>query len=269
VILCVLLIPRDVFGRQLECEYDEWAFSLWPFHTYCSVDYLFIYLFIYLFDLKVYIKHNKSSLYLIIDSPNLAAEFESEKHTFSDPASHKSETKNLEFLGPSNVDFIPLDIFTEFPHLNGLIILYSILPVLNSGFFKLQFQKLEYLDLQYNKIELIEPKAFEYLNKLKWVSLKGNKLQMISHNIFENNTELIYIDLSRNRINSVHPNFFDSFSKLKFVKFEGNHCIQSNIGCKNLQNCYDNCLNDTLCYTSLTLQNPQFEVLNVLESRCN
>ncbi len=222
VILCVLLIPGDVFGRQLEWEYDEWAFSLWPFHTYCSVDSL-----------------------------NLAAELESEKHTFSDPASHKSETKTLEFLGPSKVDFIPLDIFTEFPHLNGLIILYSNLPVLKSGFFKLQFQKLEYLDLQYNKIELIEPKAFEYLNKLKWVGLKGNKLQMISHNIFENNTELIYIDLSRNRINSVHPNFFDSFSKLKFVKFEGNHCIRGNIGCKkclitstdfnkNLQNCYDN-----------------------------
>jgi Leucine-rich repeat (LRR) protein len=189
-------------------------------------------------------------------SIDYSEKFESEKHSFTGNASQKSEVKTFEISGSSKVDFIPLDILTEFPNLNGISIVYCNLPALKSGFFKSKLEKIEYLDLKGNQIETIEPGAFQYLIKLKWVLLSTNKLQALSYKLFENNPGLIYMDLRDNQINSIHPNFFDGLQILKLVKLGGNLCIQSDIGCetclinqadlqKELKSCFDKWKNDS------------------------
>jgi Leucine-rich repeat (LRR) protein len=220
-------MTEAAFGRKIECRYGNWSDTLWAAHKYCetaSIDY--------------------------------SANIETEKHSFSGSASKKIEVKTFEISGSLKVDFIPLDILSEFPNLNGISIVFYNLPALKSGFFKSELEKIEYLDLKGNQIETIEPNAFQHLIKLKWVLLSTNKLQALSHKLFENNPGLIYMDLRNNQINSIHPNFFDGLQKLKLVKLSGNLCIQSDIGCetcliteddlkKELKSCFDNWKNDS------------------------
>ncbi len=136
------------------------------------------------------------------------------------------------------------------------------LPIIKSGLFKPELKKLELLDLAQNKIESIEPEAFEFLIKLKLIQLYANKLQSFSYQLFKNNPDLIYINFQSNQINSIHPSFFDGLNKLKLIDFTDNKgCINVKIGCETclitqseirgkLQGCFDNCSNGTTCYTS-------------------
>ncbi len=218
-----------------------------------------------------------------------SANFEAEKHSFyatNDRGSaQKSEINTFFIIRSPQVDFIPLDILTEFPSLNALMITNSNLPTLKSGLFKEEFQKIEYLNLAVNEIESIEPEAFQYLVNLKWLRLSYNKIQSLPVQIFKSNPGLIYIDLSKNKINSIHPSFFDGLQKLKLIVFRGNvGCVQTNIGCETclitqyelrekLQGCFDNCSNGTICLTShlanlasQTTEIPQTTTENPIES---
>jgi hypothetical protein len=222
-------------GRELQCEYDaSHSRTLWPTHKWC-----------------------------VINSVDFSAKFETEKHSFSFPGSSalKSETSTFKIWNLPQLDFIPLDTLTELPNVNELIINSCKLPILKSGLFKQEFQKIEFLNLQSNEIELIEAEAFQYLIKLKWIGLNSNKIKILSYRLFNNNSVLIYINLNWNQIASIHPNFFDGLQKLKLIDFSGNGCTQAKIGCSscqitqsnlrgNLQDCFDNCLRDTICLNS-------------------
>jgi Leucine-rich repeat (LRR) protein len=129
----------------------------------------------------------------------------------------------------------------EFSNLNGLDIYECNLPTLKSGLFKEEFQKIEFLKLEWNRIENIEPEAFQYLIKLKWVRLYRNNLKTLPNRLFGNNPALEYIDLERNQINAIHPNFFDGLEKL-VTKTE----LSS-----NLQKCFENCSIDSICSKNL------------------
>jgi hypothetical protein len=225
-------MSADVFGRELRCKYASWPETLWPSQPQCYTSYI-----------------------------DYSAKFEAEKHSFSNFASERSKVKTFYIFASSQVDFIPLDILTEFPNMNGIYIAESNLPTLKSGLFKPEFQRIEYLRFDSNKIEVIEPNAFQYLIKLQWVGLYGNKLQTLSYRIFQNNPDLFYINFDFNKINSIHPNFFDGLEKLKLINFGGNLCIQTVIGCETcqiaqadlkekLQGCFDNCSNGSDCFTS-------------------
>jgi hypothetical protein len=231
----VCLITGAASGRQLECTTQTYSFTLWPSYKSCytsSVDY--------------------------------SANFEKEKHSFSitasitDSSAQKSEIKTFFIAASAQVDYIPLDILSEFPNLNGLMLQACNLPIVKSGLFKEEFQKLELLVLHYNKIESIEPEAFQHLIKLKWIDLSDNNLQFLSYRLFKNNPDLIYINFYNGKINAIHPNFFDGLNKLKLIKFIENLCINVKIGCEtclitqsdlkgNLQGCFDNCSNGTTC----------------------
>jgi hypothetical protein len=199
--------------------------------------------------------------YCFTDGVDYSAKFETEKHSFSGSASQKSEITAFEIRGSSQLDFIPLDILTEFPNLNGMIVYGSLLPVVRSGLFKTELQKIEYLHLGGNKIETIEANAFYYMIKLKWISLSWNSLKTLSDQLFKNNPDLIYIGLYDNQITSIHPDFFDGLEKLKLIEFRWNECFNGEIRCetcligqaelkKKLQECFDNCLKGTVCHDS-------------------
>jgi Leucine-rich repeat (LRR) protein len=192
-------------GREIECLYKKWTEVLWPNFQFC-----------YTSDV------------------DFSAKFEAEKHTFTGTPSQKSETTTVWIQNSAKVDFIPLDILTEFPNLNGLCVDYWSLRTLKEGLLKQELKVIEYLWLAYNQIEVIEPKAFEHLTKLKWINLRNNKLRALPDRIFQNNPDLIYIDFDRNQISSIVPNFFDGLNKLKVINLSLNNiCIQDDIGCKD------------------------------------
>jgi Leucine-rich repeat (LRR) protein len=217
------------FGRKLECAYATWADIFWPSHKLCHT--------------------------LAVD---FSAKFETEKHSFSGNSFQKSETSVFQIHKSAQLDFIPLDILTEFPNLDGIVIWECNLPTVKAGLFRAEFKKIEFLHLQDNNIELIEPSAFQYLIKLKWVNLYKNNLQTLPYQIFRNNPDLIFISLSSNKISSIHPNFFDGLAKLKQISLIENLCIQTEIGCPTcsitqtalqgeLKKCFDNCSQGTIC----------------------
>jgi hypothetical protein len=229
----VCLLTGAASGREIRCTYDTNPyFSIWPTFTYCvtrSIDY--------------------------------SAKFETEKHSFTGSPSKKSETKTFYIKNSDKLDFIPLDILTEFPDLNGLIIQDCNLPTVKSGLFKAELNNIEYLFLESNEIEVIEPKAFEHLNKLIWIVLRLNKIQTLSYRFLKNHPDLKYISLEHNQINAIHPNFFDGLPKLKVIDLVSNDCIHANIGCKNctitqedlksgLKECFDNCKDGSVCNDS-------------------
>jgi hypothetical protein len=219
-------------GRELECNYGSSSTILWPKIKHCSVEWI-----------------------------DFSAKFEAEKHSFSGSAAEKSETKNFYIWGSYQIDFIPLEIFTEFPNLNTLDFWTCNLPTVKEGLFKPEFQKLEYLNLGWSRIETIEPNAFQYLVKLKWIRMYDNKIKTLSYRLFKNNPDLIYIGIASNKINSIHPNFFDGLEKLKLIDLEMNPCVDAMIGCETcqitqsdlkekLQGCFNNCPLDTSCHNT-------------------
>ncbi len=234
----VFLLTGAAFGRELGCRYNTWTDTLRSSYKYCATEGI-----------------------------DFSAKFETEKHSFSSSSSEKIETTAFGIQYSPQVDFIPLEIFKEFPNLRGLTILDSNLSTLKTGLFKAEFKEIEYLELHYNNIETIEPEAFQYLVKLQWISLFRNNLQTLPDRLFENNPDLIYIDLAGNKINSIVPNFFDGLEKLKLVEFKENLCIDEDIGCETclitqsdlkekLQNCYNSNLTQTGENTS---ENPSSE----------
>jgi hypothetical protein len=252
----------DAFGRQLGCTYTAYSLTLWPNVKRCHTD-----------------------------SVDYSANFEAEKHSFyiTNPyrgsVVQKSEINTFYIKSSPQVHFIPLDILTEFPKLNGLMLYGCNLPTLKSGLFKEEFKKIEFLYLAVNEIESIEPEAFQYLVNLKWVTLGDNKIQSLPDQLFKNNPDLTYIDFYGNKINSIHPSFFDGLQKLKLIDFSENvGCINDKIGCETclitqselrgkLQGCFDNCSNGTTCLTShlahlasQTTEIPQTTTENPIES---
>jgi Leucine-rich repeat (LRR) protein len=211
-----------VSGRELQCVYKSRGDFLWPSFQFCW-----------------------------INEVDFSANFEAEKHTFTGTPSQKSETKNFEISRAAQIDFIPRDILAGFPNLNGIGMEYCNLSTVKEGLFKEELQNIEYLWLAFNQIEVIEPKAFQYLVKLQWVSLYGNKIQALPDRIFQNNPDLIYIDLERNKISSIVPNFFDGLNKFKRIELVNNVCVSTRIGCesclitqaelkKKLRKCFSN-----------------------------
>jgi hypothetical protein len=233
----ILLSIGAIAGRELECSYDTWSYSLWPTFHYCKLSYV-----------------------------DLSRAYESQVHSFTGTASQKSEATAVEFyIFPQN-DFIPKEILEEFPNLNGLIFYRCNLPVLKNDFFSEDFVVLEYLHLYENQIVSIEPFAFQNLKNLKWLSLKLNKIQSLPFNLFQSNPKLIYLDFDGNQINSISPNLLKNHNQLKWVKFGGNQCVSGDFGCDwcshtisqsdldaLLSTCFRNCLKDPECATKSEL----------------
>ncbi len=225
----VCLINGEAVRRDLECKIYALSEILWPATTKCYTQYI-----------------------------DFSDKFQTENHFFPGCASGKSGISTFQIESASRVDFIPLEIVSEFPKLNGLIIDFCTMPVVKSGLLKSEFKKIKYLDLKKNEIKTIEPTAFQHLTKLIWIRLYNNNIKTLSYKLFSNNPKLRYIDLSGNQINSIHPNFFDGLNKIILIGFGGNRCSQEDIGCEDcrvsqseitsaLTKCYDNCLADSDC----------------------
>jgi hypothetical protein len=232
VLYFLLALVIRIFGRELTCDYGTHSYVMWPTFNQCE-----------------------------LSSIDLSESFKTVEHSFSGTPAQKSEATVVNFASPSRIDFLPKEILDDFPQLNGIMIEdCKTFTIVKNGFFTDDFGAIQYLYLQYNKIETVEANAFQHLPKLKWIALDYNQLSSLPHQLFKKNSELIAIWLYGNKINSITPDFFKNLDKLQLVYFTSNQCINKIFGCdtgscsvseseldSNLSSCYSNCLNDSEC----------------------
>jgi Leucine-rich repeat (LRR) protein len=178
--------------------------------------------------------------------------------TFTGTPEQKKETNVVHFHQIPILNFIPVEIFEEFPRLNGLIISESNLTTLGDDFFTKQCKNIEYLDLNSDNIYTITSKAFYHLLELRWINLDFNHIDNLSDKIFEDNIKLEYISMQQNGLLIVNNQFFDNLVYLKYLNLELNFCINKTFSATygvlnpeemkdDFEFCYQNCANDFEC----------------------
>jgi hypothetical protein len=188
---------------------------------------------------------------------NLSVDAKKKVFIFTGADSEKNEATSICFASCGHsVDFIPLKIFSTFPNLNGIEIVFSQIPILKENLFGEKFVKIEFLRLVSNEIQEIEPNALQHLKNLKWIRMSNNPIEVLG-NIFRHNTMLEFIGLSNNRLHAIPPKLFDGLNNLKIVLLQFNHCVNGIFtfedpnGLKNLQKdmevCYSNCKSTAGC----------------------
>jgi Leucine-rich repeat (LRR) protein len=216
------LILEEEKTKWLKCRYLRLELYLWPENQYCQV-------------IKSGIYHSEYIL-----------QFE-----FSGTDVEKEETTAVQFSNSYSIDFIPVEMFREFPSLNGLSIELSSIPTLKNNLFTIECEKLEFLSLAYNEIKVIQEIAFKNLTRLKWLNFEGNSIKNLNYQVFAYNNKLTYISFELGSIEMINRKLFRSLKNLKAVNFEGNKCADTQIKCqspncnlklyKKLLPCFEDC----------------------------
>jgi hypothetical protein len=229
----VQLKENEVFATDIICEYGTTSgYHSWPTFKYCFVD-----------------------------KKNFPVSAKNKRFDLIGSSAEKDETTAVHLYQSLSIDFIPTEIFNEFPNLNGFLISGSNIPILKEGLFTKDFKDILYLSLWKNKIKQIVNNALTNLPKLKWINLEGNRIELIKTNIFKNNHKLEFIGLDSNKIKMIHPSLFLNLNYLIEVWLDNNECADKNFGGyydpsltfmnDNLKNCYKNCLNDEECASNV------------------
>jgi Leucine-rich repeat (LRR) protein len=214
-------------ATELNCEYRTNQFHLWPTFKECGVVN------------KNFLLSDKNAKIIITGS-----------------TAEKRDTTAVAFYKSSSIEFIPLEILTEFPNLNGIKIWISNIPILREGFFTEQFEVIQYLYLVALGITQIEENAITNLTELKWIYLHSNQIESIKNKIFKNNKKLEYIDFSENQIKMINPSLFVNLNSLAEVRIFNNNCVSKEFKKSDrssakindgLKKCYNNCNNDNEC----------------------
>jgi Leucine-rich repeat (LRR) protein len=171
----------------------------------------------------------------------------------------KQNVTKIQFYKNPKIDYIPVEIFTEFPNLKAIGIQGSKIPILKEKLFGVECEKIESLELRGNKIEIIEKKSFFHLKNLVVIKLTLNEIESIEENIFETNLKLEVVNFYRNQIKALNPVIFKHLNHLKSVDFSLNRCTSEEFSCGDnctidhkelndkLTPCYDICIEDQEC----------------------
>nr|ABB21082.1 variable lymphocyte receptor A [Eptatretus burgeri] len=73
------------------------------------------------------------------------------------------------------------------------------------------------LELGYNKLSKLSPKAFHHLSKLTYLSLDYNQLQALPIGVFDQLVNLTDLRLNRNQLTSLPSGIFDKLTKLTIL----------------------------------------------------
>jgi Leucine-rich repeat (LRR) protein len=197
------LIPTN----DLTCRYLRMELYLWPEYIYCQV-----------------VKADISEEDVFVE--------------FTGTEREKQETTAVQFLNCRRINFIPVEMFHEFPSLNGLSIELADIPILKNGLFIIECEKIEFLSLAYNEIEVIElePLAFKNLTRLLRINLEGNFIKSLKYRVFAYNLKLTYISFNLGSVEMINRKVFRNLKSLKFVGFGSNKCIDDQIECHS-ENC--------------------------------
>jgi hypothetical protein len=215
-----------------------------------------------------------------VQNVDLSISYKTESYSFSGSASQKSGSSAFHIYKSPQVDFVPVEVFSDFQNINGFYLYRSNLPsTLRSDFFTKDFYRIEYLGIQDCTFQVIDESAFQYMIYLKWIRLRGNQIQSLPFLIFKSNPNLIYIDLNLNRINSINPELPKNLNQLKYVEAGGEQCINRNLGCptcslsqsdlnSGFSTCFSNCLaNEDYCaIKSGQIDNDKSSLINNIEN---
>ncbi|VDK72824.1 unnamed protein product [Litomosoides sigmodontis] len=101
------------------------------------------------------------------------------------------------------------------------------------------YPDLEYLDLSFNEIDVLDVKIFKYQTKLRVLRLRGNQLSSIQPDSFVGLSQLQMLDLSANRLTQLDPFSFPELSHLRELTVSSNLLTtllpDTFAGLKNLQ----------------------------------
>jgi Leucine-rich repeat (LRR) protein len=148
----------------------------------------------------------------------------------------RQETTAVQFLNALVINYIPVEIFESFPSLKGFSIELSSIPTLKNNLFTRKCEKIEFLSLAYNEIEVIEPLAFKNLTRLLWINFEGNSIKSLEYQVFAYNKKLTYISFELSNIEMINRKLFRNLENLQEVNFEKNECIDDQIEC-HTENC--------------------------------
>lgn len=104
-------------------------------------------------------------------------------------------------INSSAIEFIPNEIFEEFPNLNLLMI-------------------------QSSRLETLQPTT--KCSSLQYFLAPKNRVTAISSNTFINCNQLSVVDLSENEIQSIAPEFLENSTTLGRLLLTGNKCVDRN-----------------------------------------
>jgi len=145
------------------CDYKSGNFRDFKNISYCEVSG----------DVKVY--SNDSEIVISNPHQNVKAVLINQKETF----------------------FIPNGIDNFYPELRLLIIVLSKLTRIFARNFE-HFPDLEYLNLNYNQIEILEENLFKFNQKLRFIFLNENRIKLIDPNAFKCLNNLKHLSLEDN-----------------------------------------------------------------------
>jgi Leucine-rich repeat (LRR) protein len=223
-------------------------------------------------EVKVECKYNSTSHHLLgkhqgcfVQKFDLISVNKNKAFKFSGSNEEKLETTKICFESCRKIDFIPPDIFIQFPNLNGVSIWNSDLSSSIANLFTKEFKKIEYVLLFNTKIKEIEENAFTELKELKWIDLNYNKIENMNHEIFKNNLKLEYVYLNGNNIKMINPKLFSNLDHLQKVKINSVSLTTSDVKNinDNLKSCYDNHLNDKITLKREELDHLKFKNLEL------
>ncbi|CAG9537450.1 unnamed protein product [Cercopithifilaria johnstoni] len=101
------------------------------------------------------------------------------------------------------------------------------------------YPDLEYLDLSFNKIDMLDMKIFKYQTKLRVLRLRGNQLSSLQLDSFVGLSQLQMLDLSANQLSQLEPLSFPELIHLQELIVSDNLLVtllpNTFAGLKNLQ----------------------------------
>ncbi|OZC05052.1 leucine Rich repeat-containing domain protein [Onchocerca flexuosa] len=123
----------------------------------------------------------------------------------------KSEEQKVAYCYSAALSDIPalLD-----PRITSLSMLNCTLKRLDPDVLEL-YPDLEYLDLSFNQIDMIDMKIFKYQTKLRELRLKGNQLSSLQLDTFAGLNQLQLLDLSANQLAQLEPLSFPELNNLQ------------------------------------------------------
>nr|AGU68273.1 third variable lymphocyte receptor [Eptatretus stoutii] len=78
------------------------------------------------------------------------------------------------------------------------------------------------LNLQFNSLSKLSPKAFHHLSKLTYLSFDNNQLQALPVGVFDHLVSLDKLVLNQNQLKYLPPKIFDSLTKLTWLTLSEN-----------------------------------------------
>ena len=101
---------------------------------------------------------------------------------------------------------------------------YNLIEFIQPNAFQ-RFKNLTILNLSYNFIQIIKKNYFSRLQNLKMLNLWHNYLNEIEHNSFIGLKRLQYLNLGRNNINYTCSNIFYDLPEMENIHFEANNLL--------------------------------------------